>query len=216
MDPIVACSYNIREDKDLIISKDSGVAWQKDMSFRTSVPYFDKCSEYDQNKKEVADRIYEARLGFVRSVIPDDRRVLDIGAGSCEFVRRRKRTWGFDLDEKAQAYLKSIVKWSSDFGDFQYFTMFDVIEHVEHPNDYFRHMVNGSILIVTIPIFEDLDDIRSSKHYRPGEHLYYWTNKGFVDWMAAYGFRVLRTSSREVLAGRAGVESFALERVTGS
>ena len=58
----------------------------------------------------------------------------------------------------------------------------------------------------------DLNKIRESKHYRPGEHLLYWTEKGFVDWMFEKGFRFLEKRTFEIQAGREDILSFAFIR----
>ena len=199
-------------DDDLVITG-GGVAYQRDMSYRVEVPYFEKCSGYDGS--EVADAIYAARLALVGRFVSKHTRVLDIGAGSCEFVRRRPLTWGYDVDRRAATWLKMNGRWSADFGAFSAFCMWDVIEHVEDPDYYIRHMTIGSRLFVTIPIFDDLRRIRESRHYRPGEHLYYWTKSGFMDWVRKYGFVVLDSTSAESDAGRESVMSFALERISG-
>ena len=54
--------------------------------------------------------------------------------------------------------------------------------------------------------------IRDSKHYRPGEHLYYFTELGFAQWMARHGFELLEVSNFETKAGRDSILSFAFRR----
>jgi len=62
------------------------------------------------------------------------------------------------------------------------------------------------------PIFPDLTAIRASKHYRPGEHLYYFTEDGLVRWMALHGFLLRERNDFETRAGRDSILSFAFLR----
>ncbi len=89
---------------------------------------------------------------------------------------------------------------------------FVFVEHVAAPQEYFERIAPGAAVFVSLPIFATLDAIRGSKHYRPGEHLYYFTHAGFVAWMALYGFRLLEASDHETQAGRDGIMAYAFRR----
>ena len=90
--------------------------------------------------------------------------------------------------------------------------VWDVIEHLPEPWFYFRHVQLRSLVFVSIPLFYGLGGIRLSKHYRPNEHLYYFTEDGFVDWMEMHGFMKLEQQRFEIDAGRESVYSFAFRR----
>lgn len=209
MDRFIA-EFVAEQDDDLMLAHRDGVAWQTDMSYRMTVPYFEKCFGYTGS--EIADRIHAGRRDFVNKFVGDDFPVLDIGVGAGEFIKWRSHTMGYDVDPKAVAWLKSSGKWSDQFGRFRAFTFWDVIEHVETPEDYFRHMVTGSRVFVCVPIFDDLRRIRESRHYRPGEHLYYFTARGFIAWMGMHRFELIGRSAHECAAGRDSVLTFAFER----
>jgi 2-polyprenyl-3-methyl-5-hydroxy-6-metoxy-1,4-benzoquinol methylase len=198
-------------DRDLMLCRHRGVAWQKDMSHRVpyDAAYFDKCRSYED--KEIANRINAGRIALVNDHA-GQRRVLDIGVGSGEFVRKRENTFGYDINPRAVEWLKKEARWSDDLGSFDAFTFWDVLEHVDVPDHYFRHMKDGSYLFTCLPIFADLDHIRESRHYRPGEHLYYFTEQGFANWMAEYRFRLLEVRYHETDAGRDSILSFAFVR----
>ena len=53
---------------------------------------------------------------------------------------------------------------------FNAFTFWDVLEHVENPESYFGWMRDGAVVFVSLPVFDDLNQVRASKHYRPNEH----------------------------------------------
>lgn len=186
------------------------MAYQADMSHRVAVPYFDKCNGYAGT--EIADRLNFGRVVFVNYFVGADLPVLDVGVGSGEFIRHRPNTWGYDVDQRAAAMLRLTGKWSDDFSAFRAFTFWDVIEHVEEPRGYFKQMAFGARAFFSIPVFDDLASIRQSRHYRPGEHLYYWTRVGFIDWIRLHGFHMLCVSDFETKAGRDSICSFAFER----
>jgi hypothetical protein len=198
-------------DGDLALCLNNGVAYQADMSHRVAVPYFDKCMEY--RGEEIARRINTCRRILVDAYVGSSGAVLDVGVGSGEFVEVRPLTWGYDIDEKAATWLKEAGKWSDRFEDFSAFTFWDVIEHLEEPRrDYFRYIRPGAYLFTCLPIFADLRRIRESRHYRPGEHLMYFTEEGFVRWMTLHGFRCLERDDFETRAGRDSILSFAFRR----
>lgn len=193
-----------------------GIAWQRDQSQLVSYDesYFDKCAGYEGS--EIATEINRGRIEIVARHYCPVSPVLDIGIGSGEFIRTRgARTFGYDVNPKAEAWLKSQDLWSEDFGRFKAFTLWDVIEHVPDPAEYFDAMWAGSYLFTSIPIFSDLTQIRESKHYRPSEHLYYWTRQGFVSWMKQHGFECLEVSDFETRAGRDSILSFAFRKCDG-
>lgn len=210
MDKVIA-RYEGKPDGDLVICRAHGVAWQADMTHRVDVPYYYKCSGY--KGQDIANKINRGRVDFVNRFVGSDCPVLDIGIGSGEFIESRPNTFGYDVDQDAQNWLKRNKKWVDDFTLFKAFTFWDVIEHIENPQGYFQHMGCGSKIFVCLPTFANLDLIRESKHYRPGEHLYYWTDAGFIDWMAAYWFALIGRASFETEAGRESIETFAFERV---
>ena len=200
------------EDGDLMLCEAHGVAYQRDMKIRVAYDsdYFDKCAGYED--QAIARVINAGRIALVNKYVGADAGVLDIGVGSGEFIKRRKNTFGYDINPAAIAWLKEIMRWTTSFVPFEAFTFWDVIEHVEEPGEYFRRIHDGGYLFASLPIFDDLTRIRESKHYRPGEHLYYWTESGFVDWMALHGFKLLERQDYETRAGRDSILSFAFQR----
>lgn len=211
MDRIIA-TYPVEEDGDLMLCLAHGVAWQKDMTVTASYDgaYFEKCRGYEG--KPIAEAINEGRIGLVDRHFGDGP-LLDIGVGSGEFVRKRgKNTFGFDINPMAEEWLRAEGRWSTAFDVFRAFTFWDVLEHVQDPDDYLRHAVPGAWVFVSLPVFDDLRRIRESRHYRPGEHLWYFTRRGFIAWMVAKGFRHHETAWHEVAAGRDSIAAFAFRK----
>lgn len=199
-------------DADLMLCRHNGVAYQVDRNQRVeyAVQYWNKCAAYEG--EEIAQKINAGRVALVNRHIGANR-VLDVGIGSGEFIKNRPNTFGIDVNAVALDWLKTNGLLAKNLGDFAGYTFWDVIEHVPEPEDYFRHVKLHACLFTSLPLFYGLGSIRASKHYRPGEHLYYWTEEGFLDWMDLHGFRLLdETQFFEMEAGRESIYSFAFVR----
>lgn len=209
--------YDAIEDGDLMLCPGPGVAYQRDMHL-ARVPYdeayYQKCAGYEGSDIERA--LTAGRIAFVNKRIGPDRAALDIGIGSGAFIKARRHTYGIDINPRAVEWLREKNRYSDDFGAFQTFTMWDVIEHVEMPDLYFRAMPEGSWLFCCLPIFGAVTSvsapIRESKHYRPGEHLYYFSERGFVNWMREYRWELVERAEFETAAGRDSIVSFAFRK----
>jgi hypothetical protein len=199
------------EDGDLMLCREHGVAYQRNRQHIVAYdePYYTKCTSYAG--QEIERRIIAGRLDMVARRVAGNR-VLDVGIGSGAFVKSRPNTWGCDVNPVAIEWLKRNDLWSEHLDRFAGVTMWDVIEHLQVPELYLRQIQLHAYLFVSIPVFYGLGAIRLSKHYRPGEHLQYWTEEGFVAWVEQHGFRVLERSDHEIQAGRESVMSFALQR----
>lgn len=199
------------QDGDLMLCRGHGVAYQRDRDhvIEYGPDYWAKCCSYDG--QEIGDRLNEGRLEFVETYLGSNR-LLDVGIGSGQFITRRPNTYGRDVNPIAVAWLKNTGKWADRLDVFAGFTMFDVIEHLPEPESYLKHIQLHGYLFASIPVFDSLDNIRQSKHYRPGEHLQHWTVEGFVDWMDMHGFLLLEQSDFESRAGRESILSFAFRR----
>lgn len=214
MDRFIAAAADKIRDRDLVVSPLSGWACQHDMS--NLVPYdgayFDKCASYEDG--DIAVRINAGRIALVDNFVGPLARVLDTGIGSGEFIRKRAGpTWGRDINPNAIEWLHNRGLWADDPTDFAGFTFWDVLEHVPEPETYLAAIPVGRHLFASLPIFDDVWKIRKSKHYRPNEHLYYWTLSGFTAWMDAHGYRRLWVGDFETRAGRDSILSFAFIRV---
>lgn len=199
------------QDDDLCVSVDYGVAWQADRKHRINydADYYNRCASYEG--QPIADAINAGRIEFVRQHF-GTWQVLDVGIGSGEFIKRRPNTFGFDVNPVAVEWLKRTDRWGSDLNRFGAITFWDVLEHVDVPERYFRHIGLHAYVFCSLPIFDDLTQIRASKHYRPGEHLTYWTQNGFTWWMHRHGFLQIDHQTFEIAAGREAIHSFAFKR----
>lgn len=215
MDRLIA-RWDSEKDGDLQICDAHGVAYQRDA--RATTPYdssyLRKVEAYAGS--EIAERVNAGRIALMRRHIEKGASVLDYGAGSGDFLRAARDAGydarGYDVIQETVAALRESGLYADNPGDFAATCLWDTIEHLETPERVLKRIPKGGLLFASIPVFEELRAVRGSKHYRPGEHLYYWTATGFCDWLALYGFRVLEASRHEMEAGRENIGAFAFVR----
>lgn len=210
MDKVIA-RFPYREDGDLNLCLANGVAYQRDMSVLIKYD-----SQYWENYvarsgTQIANKLNAGRVAFVDKYFKGE--VLDVGIGSGEFIQSRPKTFGYDVNQLAINWLLEKKLYCDDFSEFSGFTFWDVIEHIPDPAQYLWNMRCGAWIFTSIPIFDDLERIRESKHYKPGEHLYYFTVSGFVEYMAKQAFEMVGMSRFEVDAGREDIQSFAFRKL---
>jgi len=199
-------------DGDLMLCREHGLAYQRDRNHIISYDdeYYNRCKSYEG--QAIANRINAGRLALVSRHIGNNR-LCDVGIGSGEFIRSRPNTFGRDINPVAQEWLKRSDLWLEHFNDCSNFSFWDVLEHLPDPEQYLRHVPLHGFVFCCLPLFYGLGAIRLSKHYRPGEHLYYWSEGGFIEWMGLHGFQKLERCDFEIAAGRESIYSFAFKRI---
>lgn len=205
--------FDAVKDGDLMLCEHRGIAYQADMSQRVDygADYLAKCEGYADTP--IAKAVNAGRVAMLARHLPEGASVLDIGAASGAFLREAN-AWGFagkgcDVIPQVIERLQQDGLYAEDPSGFDAVTMWDVIEHIDCPELRFKPMHKGAFLFASVPIFASLRQIRQSRHYRPGEHLYYFTRDGFVAWMYERGFRLLEESTHETDAGRDSIGAFA-------
>lgn len=200
--------FTSKPDGDLRVIESRGIAFQEHMkpAVEYDRAYFD--AYVGIAGTPIAQKLNAGRRAMVERYWGGA--VLDVGIGSGEFLDLcPEGSCGVDVNPVATDLLHRTGRHSEDVGAFKAITFWDSLEHMEAPEIYLKRVQRGAFVFVAIPIIEDLSRIRESKHYKPGEHLYYFTERGFLDWMALYGFRHLETSTHETEAGRESIGAFA-------
>lgn len=210
MDRFIA-ELPFEEDGDLSLCRDHGIAYQRDQTKLAAYDdaYYNKCMSYEG--KDIANKINAGRVSMVNGCIGVNK-VVDIGIGSGEFIKNRPNTHGYDVNPVAIEWLKRNDLWAHHLNEYAGYTFWDVIEHVPEPEQYFKQIPLGRHLFTSIPIFYGLGGIRLSKHYRPNEHLYYFTEEGFEQWMEWHGFLVVERQMFEMDACRESIHSYTFKR----
>lgn len=141
---------------------------------------------------------------------------VDIGIGGGRYVQE-SGGWGYDVCADAVTWLRDNGYYRNPYsdvmGDVKAITCWDSLEHIPDPRALLAEVKEW--LFVSLPVFEDADDVLSSKHYKPGEHLWYFSSTGFINWCAEQGFECVEMNRVESDLGREGIMSFAFKRVAG-
>lgn len=174
--------------------------------------YFAKYEGYAQTK--LGEQLTAARVELVKRHRCES--VLDVGIGCGSFVEAFGNAQGFDVMPKAIEWLESRGLFRSPYGIHgnapDAITCWDSLEHIEQPGELLDCVKPGMHLFVSLPIFRGHDDIRQSKHYRPGEHLTYWTHSGFIDYCSREGLALVESNLAESLLGREAIRSYVFRR----
>lgn len=210
------------QDGDLTLWESLGIAVQTDLKTAAPVPYdkeyFEKYRQYEGSPIAVA--INRGRVALVQKYCIDAA-ILDIGIGSGEFLRAcdqvcNTRCLGYDVNPhgidlllQQDRFVDPYQNLPSSLGGM---TCWDSLEHLTDPTALISCLHPGQYLFLSLPIFEDLRRIRESKHYRPNEHFYYFTDHGLVSWLEGCGFTLEERSSFEIAAGREDIYSYVFQR----
>jgi len=158
------------------------------------------------------EALTRVRIDFVKKYLGDGSHgasgVLGIGGG--RFVREAD-CWGFDVNETAIEWLKSHNAFTNPLtAPPEAISCWDALEHIPKPEKLLRSVRKW--LFVSLPIFTNPATVVSSKHYKPGEHLWYFTHGGLVKWCAAQGFELVEYNHIESDLGREGINTYAFRR----
>jgi hypothetical protein len=172
--------------------------------------YFDKYVCY--RASEIAGALMKVRADLVARYCGKSA-VVDIGIGSGHFVEARGgETYGYDVNPYGIRWLLDRELWFDPFAKSpDVVTCWDSLEHMERP-DLFVDRVR-QLMFVSVPIFDGLEHVLRSKHFKPGEHLWYWTRHGFLLWMAERGFRCVEENQMERQLGREDIGTFVFSRI---
>lgn len=169
--------------------------------------YFAKYQEMDDTP--MGEALTDARVEMVDDHYQGEN-IIDVGIGGGRFASLMMCN-GYDVNPSA-------VKWLKDQGMFrdpyqtkaEVLTFWDSLEHIPDPAEIVRQARKW--VFVSMPIYRDEEHCLASKHFKPGEHLHYWTHDGLIDWFARQGFVLVDHNSFESDLGREGIKSYAFKR----
>lgn len=141
-----------------------------------------------------------------------DGSLLDVGIGAGQFVLGRGRdTYGYDINPHAVQWLQERSLYQDMYVEsFRALSFWDSLEHIPDPGAAVARA--GEWVFVSLPIFESPEHCLASRHYKPGEHLWYWTDAGLRRWFARQGFECVEHNMMETALGRDGIGSYAFRR----
>lgn len=168
--------------------------------------YFDEYSE--KSGSEIGKALTKLRINLVKKYLDTEKKIVDIGIGDGSFLRGYgPRCKGYDIDPKSNAYLiDSGRKWM--LNPVEGMTFWDSIEHIFDPVVYFNAC---KYAFISTPIYENLDHLLESKHYKPAEHCWYFTYEGINKYLDHYGFESVEDNIDEC-QWREDIGTFVFEK----
>lgn len=190
----------------LLWSEELGMGYHPRPPMDYTGPYFEKYRELDAT--DMGARLTAARVALVRRHFAGQ--VVDIGIGGGRFVEESDG-WGFDVNPEAVAWLREQERFFDIYAHHaEAISCWDSLEHIPDPDKLLDQV--GEWVFVSMPIYFGVNDCLASKHYKPGEHLWYWTKDGLISWFGRRGFGCVEVNESESKIGRQGISSFAFRR----
>lgn len=211
--------FDCSSSRDLFFCNHREVAYQSDMN-EQAVNYNDRyLARYqtpEYSDSAVAKKVIQGRVKLIARHVPKATTVMDIGACTGAFMNAVTAAGyfakGFDVIPEVVSRLKEEDRYKEDAGQFDAVTMWDSIEHMQDPELWLSKIKRDALLFISVPIMPAISKVRDSKHYKPGEHLYYWTDAGFVAWMALHNFELVERSEHEMAAGRSEIGAYVFKK----
>ena len=136
--------------------------------------------------------------------------VVDVGVGAGSFVKANECV-GYDVNPEMVQWLRNHNCWHDIYtAKIDTACFWDSLEHMLTPEAALVNVTNE--VFISIPIFASGEHALKSKHFRPNEHLWYFTEWGLIGWMKKQGFSLLERSCDEERYGREGVGSYRFTR----
>lgn len=141
--------------------------------------------------------------------------VVDVGIGDGAFLEALESTGtdvlGYDINPAAIRWLRERGSWADLYTKrWETVTFWDSLEHMRDPRPALYHVQNTAI--ISIPIFRNAEHALSSRHFRPDEHYWYFTEDGLEIFLARQGFTVTDVLDTETQLGREDIKTFVAKR----
>jgi hypothetical protein len=194
------------QDKNLAWFEEVGIGFYNVTEQPYDAAYFEKYKAMAETP--IGKALNKARVDLVNKFTDDE--VLDIGIGSGAFVKARPKTYGYDINPAAKAWLANNKLLKNPIKPTNSLTFWDSLEHIHDPKNLLESA--KQYVFVSCPIYKDLKHLLGSKHFRKDEHCWYWTEKGVVNFMQHYGFKLVEKNWQETEIGREDIASFVFKR----
>lgn len=175
--------------------------------------------EYFDHYKELENTIMAKKLNDFRAAIVNKYTLdvaLDIGIGSGTFLKTRKNSCGYDVNPYSIRLLQQAGlyydPYEATMQGIKAVTFWDSLEHIDSPEVLLNRILEKTYVFVSLPIFRDKEHILKSKHFKPNEHIHYFTESGFERFMTSLGFNLIEKTDDESKIGREDILTFVFQR----
>lgn len=144
--------------------------------------------------------------------------ILDFGIGSGTFIKNFKNNiYGYDINLIGVKWLKDKNIYLNPFEQkhdhISSWTLWDVFEHLENPIKFLQILKKEDLLFMSIPIFVSFTNLEKSKHYKPNEHLFYFTHQGLIDFLRKYNLMLIEYNDIETKLGRENINTYVFKKI---
>ena len=189
-------------------SEELGRGWHTRPAMRYEGQYFAHYQKLDST--QMGALLTRARLDLVSKYCAPYK-TLDIGIGGGRYVLESCGD-GYDVCEDAVKWLETMGSYVDPYKQkVSSVTCWDSLEHIPEPEKLLAQVKDW--LFVSLPVCDTQTEWLRSKHYKPSEHLFYFSTRGLIEWCASLGFECLEVNKMESNLGREGISTFVLKRV---
>jgi len=156
-------------------------------------------------RTEFSKKLNLARWKFVNKHDPCT--VLDFGCGSASFAKQSPkniRCYSYDpFFKKDYTFLER--------PEFDVVTFWDSLEHMTRIQ--LVPLLNAKEVCLSVPITDDVHNIISWKHFRPGEHVWYFSDEALKKLFQRWEYAFIERDDFEVRLGRDSILSYRFVKV---
>jgi SAM-dependent methyltransferase len=182
--------------------------------------HWDLLKSYED--QPICKAITKGRIDLVKSYCRYQN-ILDIGCGTGYFIKKYTEktsylAYGFDILQNTITELKKHYLYINPYDYIPAFIkgvcLWDVMEHLPDPMKLLDLIPKNVYTFISMPIYEEItqEAIIKSKHYRPNEHLHYWSDNGLIEYMSKAGFDCLEKQDFETKAGREDIYTYVFKK----
>jgi len=191
---------------NLLWNDQLGIGYLRSNGYDYGADYWEHYINIRQD--EIGRALTEHRFWLLSTYV-DPTLNCDVGIGSGQFVERANCK-GFDINPSAIAWLKNYGSYGDPYVEkFNSLTLWDVLEHLDDPTEL---LASTNILLTSLPIFDGLGYCLKSKHFKPDEHIWYFTHDGVQRYLNSFGFEMVYFDDGETLIGRESIRSYCFRR----
>lgn len=183
--------------------------------------YFAKYLGYSQTIQ--GRTINNSRTKLVSGWLSDDGTVdfrngpiLDVGIGCGMFVERMRsngwQAYGTDISKAGLAWLQNRGCLWPEGRSAEVLTFWDTFEHIPEVKELLDFH-KAKFVFISMPIYQNEEDCLRSKHFKPGEHCWYFTARGLESFMDEASYELCEMNRKEtIFGGREDISSFVFRR----